>query len=83
MSQREYCRQHNLALSTYGYWKRRLSQPDKNPVRFYPLVVSDSPDVIESSGLLLFINERRFCIELSEQFSVSTLQKLVGALEEL
>jgi len=86
VSQREYCRRHSLALSTFGYWKRKLRQSNEGPPRFYPLTipavvaVEDNPG---DRGLHLLVNKDRFRIQIEEDFSSALLKKLVLALEEM
>lgn len=86
LSQIEYCTTHQIPLSTFGYWKRKLKKSDScNPV-FYPLAVSPEPyskAVERDSGLTLKLKNGRFSIEIDEGFSTSVLSQLVHALEKL
>ncbi len=86
LSQIEYCTTHQIPLSTFGYWKRKLKKDDNcNPV-FYPLAVSPelcSKSVERDSGLTLNLQDGRYSIEIEKGFSASVLSQLVHALEKL
>lgn len=43
LSQREYCQQHNLALATFGYWRKRLSIAKTPENKLIPVVRSAEP----------------------------------------
>lgn len=85
LSQREYCRQHSLALSTFGYWRRKIKRSTTDKPRFYPLTiptVTSSP-AESNSSIAFYLNEKRFRIEVDENFSPALLKKLVVTLEQL
>ena len=85
-SQREYCRRHSLALSTFGYWKRKLRKSNCRQPRFYPLAIpTESIVKVERSGprLHLLVNGDRFRIQIENDFSSTLLKKVVLTLEEL
>ena len=82
LSQRHYCQANNLALSTLGYWKRKLSREPEAPIQFYPLVLPDDSRTSLHAGLTLRLKEKRFGIEIAENFSSSTLKKLITTLEQ-
>ncbi len=82
-SQRWYCQDNELALSTFSYWKRKLGKTQQ-PTRFYPLTIQ--PDTItlkenQRSGLRLSLSDNRYQIELDSDFSSATLKKLLLILE--
>lgn len=85
LSHREYCRQHSLALSTFGYWRRKIKQSTTDKPRFYPLttptLTSSSAD--KDAGIAFYLDEKRFRIEIDENFSPALLKKLVTTLEQL
>ncbi len=83
LSQRHYCQANNLALSTLAYWKRKISKEPEVPIQFYPLVLPDDSGTSPHAGLPLCVKEKRFGIEIAENFSSSTLQKLITTLEQL
>lgn len=86
LSQYEYCRTHDLALSTFSYWKRRLIAGKKEPVCFFPLTVevaSQPGSPSAASGLSLYLGKDKYHVELSENFSTNTLKQLIVTLEQL
>ena len=87
LKQQEYCRKNGLALATFSYWRRKLKENEPQAVQFYPLTVPDEASVVSSGSrnnhLRLVIGDHRFTIEIDDQFSPSTLQRLVVALEQL
>lgn len=86
MSQRAYCLENKIALSTFTYWHRKFKKKvEEEQPQFYPLTLqailnvgNDSKD----SGLRLLLQEGKYCIDIEEDFSSTALQKLVQALEE-
>jgi len=85
LSQREYCRRQSLALSTFGYWKRKIKRNSPEIPRFFPLTI---PTVVSSESgtdicIAFYLNEDRFRIEVGEDFSPRLLRKLVTTLEQL
>ena len=86
LSQVEYCSGRNIPLSTFGYWKRKLSNGDNRKPVFYPLAVThvhagdaDTKD----TGLVLYLRDRRFSIGIEQGFSASTFSRVITILEEL
>ena len=62
LSQREFCEQHDIAYSTFGYWRKRLRSPvvpsEAEPLlELSPLALNDARDwrveLELSSGLVL------------------------------
>lgn len=86
MSQRQYCQNNSLPLSTFGYWKRKLQVSRSEQSRFYPLAVPSIPvsNVNGSdSGLCLFLRDKKFQIDIAKNFSATSLKKLISTLEEV
>lgn len=85
LSQQDYCRSNGLALSSFGYWRRKLKSRESAKPCFYPLVVATEANAEtgghDKSGLRVMLG--RFAIEIGDQFSPGVLQKLVTALEQL
>ena len=89
LSQRVYCQRNLLALATFGYWRHKLKlqigKSDKP--RFYPLAVAGPHQAacLQKGGnsLRLLLDENRFIIEIDDEFSPSTLQRLILALEQI
>ena len=83
LSQAEYCRRNSLPVKSFGYWKRRNSRSSKGQLNFFPLVLSNPVVRPGHASLQLTLQEKRFAIEIEEDFSPSTLKKLILSLEEL
>jgi hypothetical protein len=83
LTQAEYCRRNFLPIKSFGYWKRRNSRSSKRQLNFFPLVVSNRVARTEHASLQLMLQEKRFTIEIKEDFSPATLKKLILSLEEL
>lgn len=86
LSQVEYCQVHKIALSTFGYWKRKLNQCVKAKPVFYPIAIApeySGNDNEHTTGLILHLKDRRFSLEIENGFSPSTLSRVVSTLEKL
>jgi len=89
LSQQVYCRNNNLAVASFGYWRRKfklqVAKPDKP--RFYPLTVTTPSKTAHLSkgehAIRLVLDRQRFIIEIDDEFSSATLQRLILALEEI
>ncbi len=81
LSQAEYCRQNDLKVNRFTYWKHRLHKGN-SPVEFVqiherstdPLFVPD-----DRKPLRLTVASR-FTIEITDNFSENTLEKLLLVL---
>jgi hypothetical protein len=84
LSQKQFCRRQALALSTFSYWKRKLEKfAEPTPVEFYPLTISTQDPDQNSPALLLQVCQKRFAVEIKENFSQATLVELIATLERL
>ncbi len=86
LSQRRYCLKHSLALSTFGYWKKKLQTTRQEKIRFYPLTVQPAQQEKSGplvSGLSLHFGNDKFRLDISEDFSVPALKKLITIFEQL
>ena len=86
LSQIDYCTHCKIPLSNFGYWKRKLQKADNCKPIFYPLTVSpkESGDKEKTeTGLILLLKDGRFKIEIQNDFSSSSLSKIVTTLEQL
>ena len=86
LSQQEYCRRNELALATFGYWRRKL-KPEESKPHFYPLALPPMTITQKQGGadgkLRLVLGADRFAIEVDDNFSEVALRRLVQALEQL
>ena len=85
-----FCREHGLALSTLTRYQRRREREREQPSRFdaNPLLAVELRDppqaAVANAGSTLAVvlsNGRR--IEVGRGFDVSTLEQLVGVLEQV
>lgn len=84
LSQVEYCRLNDLPIKNFGYWKRKESKAVSAQPRFFPLVAAGpGPMALRAHTLQLNIQEKRFSIEIGEDFSPVTLRRLIATLEQL
>ena len=83
ISQAEYCRRQSLSIKNFGYWKRKQSKTQYGELKFFPLVLSNPSQLQESTTLQLTLQEKRFTIEIKEDFSPVVLKRLILSLEEL
>jgi hypothetical protein len=88
-SQQAYCREHGIALATFGYWRHKLKKPDCQKPRFYPIeVVEEISNRQENypntgTGVRLVLQNNRFAIDIGEQFSERVLRNLIICLEAI
>ena len=87
MSQRLYCKQHDLAVQTFGYWYRKLGRQSENKPRFYPIALSSAapsaPVQQASADLELNVCGSRFSVKVGRDFDAETLSKLILSLEAM
>lgn len=50
LSQRDYCRQHNLTFSSFGYWRTRLNRLQQSANKLIPVKLAGS-----SSSVTIFL----------------------------
>lgn len=85
ISQAEYCRRNGLKSKSFTYWKKRQGQTKVNPVSFVPVPLAPAMAVGQKNGgasLCLVLGDR-YRVEVGDDFSVSTLQRLVHVLERM
>lgn len=81
LTQVEYCRQNNLKIKSFGYWKRRLKDLSEE-IRFVP--VAFNPPVATNPGVPLKVAVNgRYCIEVPDGFSPDTLKTVLRVMEAL
>lgn len=86
LNQTDYCTKHNIALSTFGYWKRKLRKAGSNNQIFYPLTIPSGKSKIpekSNTGIIVNLDGGRFSIEVEKGFSTSTLSQVITTLELL
>jgi len=86
LSQNKYCNAHSLALSTFGYWKKRLRDTNEARPRFFPLTLhtpSKKKASRSGSGVCLYLGKGKYRVGLREDFSADCLKQLLAVLQEL
>ncbi len=83
LGQAEYCRRNLLSIKNFGYWKRKQSKSELESVKFFPLVLQKPKQDPGSSSLHLTLQEKRFSIEIREDFSPALLKRVILTLEEM
>lgn len=84
LTQAEYCRQHNLSIKSFGYWKRKQKK-ESTGVAFYPVPVKSVKALHtqkQAFALRLVVGDR-FTIEVGDEFASETLERLMHTLERL
>ena len=85
LTQKEYCHQHKLNVSSLSCWKKKLSQKSMGITKFVsvPLTPTVLPEKsITQSSLQMTVN-KRFTIDIGDDFLPQTLRRLVHTLEDL
>lgn len=83
-TQKEFCNKHEISVSVFGYWKRKLRTQQADAVEFFPVTVSPPPNSPPAfSGIRLVPSHGRFHIELATNFVSSTLRSVLNTLEGL
>ncbi len=79
-TQAAYCRQNNLNLSTFGYWKRKFSTPAAEG--FIEVRVKEDIPLPDSSPIKVLIGDD-LAIEVADGFSPDLLSRVVMAVRDL
>ncbi len=48
LSQRDYCQQHQLTFSSFGYWRKRLKEKGRSPSKLVPVSIKPSSTIVIS-----------------------------------
>lgn len=79
LSQRDYCRAHDLKFHAFQYWRSRLNKQDKPTVsKFKPVKITHKPVVIKMllpNGIQLEAG----CSEIAELLGLIQAQGLLNA----
>ncbi len=86
LTRAEYCRQHNLSYHTLTYWQRKLStkQAKSNETTLVPVpfkAIINHHSVEQARAGLKIILPDKIAVEVGENFSSSTLLRLLATLE--
>ena len=80
LSQTEYCRQHNLKLSRFWYWKKRLKKVAKEEIRFVPLNIPRNNSIQQKTSI---ITPNGYRIELADGFDPAAVGRLIHTIRNL
>ena len=84
LTRAEYCRQHNLSHHSLRYWQKKDEQPGQASMTFVPVSLAIDPKGGNSrefrSSLKVEVGNR-FRVEVTDDFSRSTLVRLITTLE--
>ena len=76
-SQAGFCREHNLNIKTFTYWRRKLSK------RSATVTLVQMPPLSNTAAPIKLIVNDRFAIEVSDGFGPDTLKQLVHVVRSL
>jgi lambda repressor-like predicted transcriptional regulator len=83
LSRAEYCRQHQLSYHRLTYWEKKLAAPVKKETTLVPVTFSPGirmTPVAEPAIKIILPN--KFAIEVHDNFSTTTLSRLLATLEK-
>jgi len=85
ISQAEYCRRNEISPRSFSYWKKKQHQKRVNSTSFVPVPIAPimaAGNKIGGNSLCLLLGDR-YRIEVCDDFSPLTLQRLVHVLEQM
>ena len=82
MSQRTYCRKHDLKFHQLVYWRKKYHFHSKPAVSLVQISLTEKPDIqlTTSAKPVHLITKTGHRIELARDFDPVTLQQLLNAL---
>lgn len=85
ISQAEYCRRNGLKSKSFTYWKKKQNQDKEKIISFVPVPLPQAKTFRDKAGnaSLCMVIDGRFRVEVGDDFSELTLQRLVHALERM
>ena len=84
LSRAEYCRQHQLSYHAATYWNKRLSKPTSQETTLVPVTFASSIKINSAPAtrsVLKVILPNKIAVEVDDNFSPTTLTKLLMTLE--
>ena len=79
-NQAEYCRQNNLKMHQWWYWRKRISQSTESGIKFVPLNFSSGKFC---RGGVNVVTPNGYRIEVDHGFDISKLRQLITAVRGL
>lgn len=85
LNRAEYCRQHKLSYHALTYWQRKLStKPTSKGTTLVPVpfkaMMRHQPIQPDQAGLKVILSNK-IAVEIGDNFSPSTLTRLLATLE--
>ena len=84
LSRAEYCRQHNLSHHALRYWQKKHENTGRAEMNLVPVPLNNilKPNVPREKNSALKVEIGcRFRIEVGDEFSTTTLVRLISTLE--
>jgi len=93
LSQNAYSKRMGINISTFGYWKKKLGQPNDTGAKFVEVTANAAspnahflPALVEPggnavTGLRVELGAGRFKVEVPDGFNAETLSRLISTLE--
>jgi hypothetical protein len=85
LKQSEYCRRHQLKISRFTYWKRKLAPSSASPISLVQVALPEifhSPVQCRPSPLRVAIGDK-YRVEVDQGFDPVTLKQLILTLGQL
>lgn len=76
-SQVQYCKEHNIAANSFGYWKRKITKSDKN----IKLVEIKNTLKYQPYSFVELISPEGMVVRFREDISSNCLKNIVMALK--
>jgi hypothetical protein len=84
LSRAEYCRRNDLSCHALTYWRRKLSGSSSGKSQLVPVpmekILRSRQPAAATSGVKILLNDR-IAIEVAEEFSPKTLNRILSVLE--
>ena len=86
LTQTAYCRQHELKLHRFVYWRKKYHRPEPSPISLVqvqlPPVGAEAMATASHRPLRLVVSSRH-CVEVERDFDPVALRQLLHVLERL
>lgn len=80
LTQEQFFRQHNIAKSTFGFWRKKYLEETgkvKDKGNFVPVKISDAVDTENSSGVIELFYPNGVRLVCSTDMDISRLKPLI------
>ena len=83
LTQTDYCKQNDLIVHRFTYWKRRFVPENQANISFVPLQLSSNLPVFAGKSALNLFTPNGFRIEVTSGFDPATLKRLIITVQAL